>query len=232
MRKTLHRLCLIAVLVITGWLLVLPSPVKADGGPILKDPELWALLEEGQQTAVVTLKGDNTVDVDLFVSLLDSTGQSHEIVFFVPLGEEPTDFSVIEQTSLDFDREMTRELDEALREEAQFKSNMRLSLLSATLLINGGWMLPLAFPLLLTGCAGEEAPEATYETESSRVDIYGLNEDTDLEALINTTGIDSSVQETLSRMRGQRIAIVTLQTQPPLPPILIRWALVRHGQIL
>ena len=77
-------------------------------------------------------------------------------------------------------------------------------------------MLALSFPLLLSGCAGF-TPEETYETESSRVDIYGLDEDTDLEALINTTGLDPSVQETLSRLTGQRIAIVTLQTQPPLP---------------
>ena len=218
MQNKLCRLCLAAILVITGFLLIFPSPAKADGGPVLEDPELWALLKEGQQTAVVTLKNNNTVEVDLFASLLDNSGESHEIVFFVPLGKEPTDFSVIEQTSLDFDRELTWELDEALREEARFKRNMRLSLLPGALLINGGWMLPLGFLLLLSGCAGyEEAPEATYETESSRVDIYGLNEDTDLEALINTTGLDPSVQDTLSRLRGQRIAIVTLQTQPPLP---------------
>jgi hypothetical protein len=93
-----------------------------------------------------------------------------------------------------------------------------LSLLPAKLLTNGGWMLALCFPLLLSGCAGGIGPpEETYTTDSSRVDIYGLDEDTDLEALISTTGLDPSVQETLSRLTGQRIAIVTLQTQPPLP---------------
>ena len=217
MRNTLHRLCLAAIIVITVLLLVFPSPAKADGGPVLSDPELWAQLKEGQQTAVVTLKGNNTVDVDLFVSLLDESGQSHEVVFFVPLGTDPTAFSVIERTSLDFDQELTEGLDEALRKEVQSKRDIGLSLLSATLLINGGWMSPIGFALLLSGCAAAPAPEATYETDSSRVDIYGLDEDTDLEALINTTGLDSSVEETLSRLRGQRIAIVTLQTQPPLP---------------
>ena len=217
MRNVILRFCLNAVLVITGFLLAFPSPVKADGGPIVSGSELWAQLKEGQQTAVVTLKDNNTVDVDLFVSLLDSSGQSHEVVFFVPLGTGPTDFSVIERTSLDFDRELTEELDEALRKEAQSRRDIRLSLLSAMLLTNGGWMLPLWFPVLLSGCAHEASPEATYETDSSHVGIYGLDEDTDLEVLINTTGLDPSVQETLSRLRGQRIAIVTLQTQPPLP---------------
>jgi len=217
MRNALHRLCLATILVVTSLLLVPLSPAKADGGPILSDPELWAQLKEGQQTAVVTLKGNNTVDVDLFVSLLDSSGQSHEIVFFVPLGKDPTDFSVIERTSLDFDQELTEELDEAIRREVQNKRNIRLSLLSGTLLVNGGWMSAIWFPLLLSGCAAAPAPVATYETDSSRVDIYGLDKDTDLETLINITGLDPSVRSTLSRLRGQRIAIVTLQTQPPLP---------------
>jgi hypothetical protein len=197
-------------------LLSFPSAAIADGGPVLSDPELWAQLEEGQQTAVVTLKSDNTVDVDLFVSLLDSSGQSHEVVFFVPLGTDAADFSVMEKMSLDFDEELIQDLDRALRKEAESKANVLLSLLSATLLTNGGWMLAFCFPLLLGGCAGI-TPEETYETDSSRVDIYGLNEDTDLEALINTAGLDPSVQETLSRLTGQRIAIITLQTQPPPP---------------
>ena len=188
MRNVLKRLCLVTVLVITGFTLVFPSPVKADGGPVLSDPELWALLREGQQTAVVTLKGDNTADVDLFVSMLDSSGQSHEIVFFVPLGKEPAGFSVTERTSLDFDQELTEELDEALREVVQNKRNVNLSLLPASLVINGGWMLAVWVPLLLSGCAHEAGPEATYETDSSRVDIYGLDEDTDLVADL---GLDS-----------------------------------------
>jgi hypothetical protein len=211
------KLCLATIFIIATLLLSFPPSASADGGPILSDPELWAQLEEGQQTAVVTLKSDNTVDVDLFVSLLDSSGQSHEVVFFVPLGTDPADFSVREKTSLDFDEELIEELDEALRREAESKTDVWLSLLSPALLTNGGWMLALCFPLLLSGCAGPPSPEETYETDSSRVDIFGLDEDTDLEALINTSGLDPSVQETLARLTGQQIAIVTLQTQPPLP---------------
>jgi hypothetical protein len=210
------KFCAATILVIAGLLLSFPSPAVADGGPVLNDSELWAQLEEGQQTAVVTLKNDNTASVDLFVSLLDSTGESHEIVFFVPLGTNATDFSVMEETSLDFDRELIKGLDEALRREAENELNAWLSLLPPALLTNGGWLLAICLPLLLSGCAGNMA-EQTYETDSSRVDIYGLDEDTDLEDLINTTGLDPAVQETLTRLTGQRIAIVTLQTQPPVP---------------
>ena len=216
MRNILHKFSLTTVAVITILLLLPPLPTEADGGPVLSDTELWAQLKEGQQTAVVTLKDDNTVDVDLFVSLLDSSGQSHEVVFFVPLGEAPSAFNVIERTSLDFDKELTTKLDEAIRQQEDDKRNIRLSLLSVMLLTNGGWMSVIGLPLLLSGCAHEASPEANFETDSSRVDIYGLDEDTDLETLILTTGLDPSVQATLSRLRGQRIAIVTLQTQPQL----------------
>jgi len=218
-RNRRKRSCLATTLIIASLLLCFPAPAIADGGPVLSDPELWAQLEEGQQTAVVTLNGDDTVDVDLFVSLLDNSGESHEVVFFVPLGTEATGFNVTEKTSLDFDYELIQDLDYALRKEAESKTNMWLSLLPPALLTNGGWLLAVGLPLLLSGCSGGIGPpEDTYETESSRVDIYGLDEDTDLEALINTTGLDPSVQETLSRLTGQRIAIVTLQTQPPLSP--------------
>jgi hypothetical protein len=210
------RLCLAITFIIVSLLLSFTSPAVADGGPFIKDAEIWAQLEEGQQTAVVAIKDDNTVDVDLFVSMMDNSGQSHEVVFFVPLGTAPMGFQVIEKTSLDFDDELIEELDEALRREAQSKRDVFVSLFSATLLTNGGWLMVLCLPLLLSGCTGYAPPEETYETDSSRVDIYGLDEDSDLEALINTTGLDPSVHETLSRLRGQRIAIVTLQTQPPL----------------
>jgi hypothetical protein len=198
------KLCLATSLIIASLLVSLPSPAIADGG-IVSDSVLWAQLEEGEQTAVVTLKGDNTVDVDLFVSLLDSSGDSHEVVFFVPLGTGPSDFNVTEKTSLDFDQELTKELDDALRKQAEDKGNIWLSLLPATLLTNGGWMLAVWIPLLRSG----------YDWVWGLGGGGGTPSPEDLEALINTTGLDPSVQETLSRLAGQRIAVVTLQTQPP-----------------
>jgi hypothetical protein len=225
MRRTRY-VCrfLAAIAVMATPLLALPAPVMADGGPILSDPQLWAQLEEGQQIAVITLGSSNTARVDLFISMLDRSGESHEIVFFLPLGMDPTDFSVVEETSLDFDQAQTEELDHILTTEAYrvvgYKRIVRLSLLLGTLFINGAWSWPLWLLLPLSGCAvgtpyaPVEGPIATYETESSRVDIYGVDEDTDLQGLIRTTGLDPAVQETLSRFQGQQIAIVTLQTQP------------------
>ena len=126
-----------------------PSRAFADGGPILSDPELWALIDEGQQIAVVTLGEGHQVQVDLFISLLDRSGEAHEIVFFLPLSENPFDFHVEEVNSLDFDQGITQELDEILHEEfaraAFYQSNILFSLLPGTMLMNGS----LSWPFLI-----------------------------------------------------------------------------------
>lgn len=213
MRKFIHVLLATTLGLVA--LLAFPAIALADGGPILTDPELWASLKEGQQTAVIKLNADDTASVDLFVTMLDGTQQSHEIVYFVPLGISPQDFKAAEETSLDFDQSLTTQLDDAIKDAAQEKNNMRAYLLAPSAAISGGWMLPLYIPFALTGCASS-TPESTIETESSSISIYGLGEDTDLEDLINTTGLDVSVKDTLSRLRGQKIAVITLQTRPQL----------------
>ena len=213
---------LVNIVVMAVLLLSLPAPAMADGGPVLSDPQLWAQLEEGQQIAVVRLGNGNTARVDLFISMLDRSGVSHEVVFFLPLGTDPSGFSVIEETSLEFDQAVTQELDQILLREARrtlsYRKNVHWALLLGTLFINGAWSWPLWLLWTLAGCAApvaQLAPIATYETESSQVAIYGMDEDTDLQALIETTGLDPAVQETLARLEGQQIAVITLQTQPP-----------------
>lgn len=209
----------VTLTVIGALLLALPTPALADGGPILTERQLWAQLAEGKQIAVVRLGSAQTAQVDLFISLLDQSGESHKIVFFVPLGAEAANFRVVEETSSTFEGALTRQLDDALKaatdRQAALKDNVRYSLLAGSLLINGGWSWPLWLVLfVLSGCAPAQAPIATFETPSSQVAIYGLEEDTDLQALISTTGLDPAVQQTLSRLKGQRIAIINLQTQP------------------
>jgi hypothetical protein len=199
----------IAVILI---LLVLPGKARGDGGPVV-GPALWRFLTEGQQVAVVELRNADTADVTLFISLLDSTGESHEVTFFVPLGSSASNFSVYEQDLFTFDQANTRDLDNILYQEVQRKQQAVASLFAATLLTNGIWLLPLWLPSILSGCAAGE-PIATFETDSSQVSIYGLDENTDLDALITTTGLDPAVKETLRRLQGQRIAVVDLQTTP------------------
>jgi hypothetical protein len=219
-KPTHNRWFAVATAVALVLALALPVPVAADGGPVLSDPQLWALLKEGQQTAVISLGSGNSAYVDLFVTMLDQSGQSHQVTFFVPLGKNAAQFRTVEETSREFDESVTEPLDAILRAEVErqagYKTSVRGSLLLGTLLINGGWSWPIWLLGLLSGCgvAGVPAPIATYETASSQVSIYGVDEDTDLQMLIQTTGLSPAVQETLSRLRGQQVAIVTLQTQP------------------
>ena len=190
----------------------MPSiPARADGGPIV-GPYLWKILEEGQQIAVVTLVDTETAKIDLFISILDSSGESHEIVFFIPLGAEAGEFYVRETDSLNFDERNTYRWDVALNEETKSRHETISYLFGATLLTNGIWVMPLWLPLIFSGC-GAPPPEATFDTDSSQISIYGLDEDTDLESLISVTGLDASVRETLSRLRGQKIAVVNLNTE-------------------
>jgi hypothetical protein len=40
------------------------TPVRDDGGPIVKDPEVWVQLEEDEQIAVVRLGEEDTAQTD------------------------------------------------------------------------------------------------------------------------------------------------------------------------
>ena len=214
--------CWFAMAVITVLALALPPTAGADGGPILSDPQLWAQIEEGQQTAVVRLARGDEAQVDLFISMLDRTGESHEIRFFLPLGPRASRFEVAERSSLEFDRDLTEDLDATIlsetRRQLSYKRNIRWALLLGTTLINGAWTWPLWLLWSLGGCAAttDIAPIGLYETESSQVAVYETDQDTDLKALIETAGLDPSVQQTLARFAGQQIAVITMQTQPPL----------------
>ena len=218
-QECLWRLLLGSVLV-AALLLGRSCPALADGGPVLSDPQLWSLLKEGQQIGVVTLGRDEALHVDLFISMLDQSGESHEITYFLPLGQQSSAFQVKERTSLDFDQSFTQHLDTTLKVEAlrqsSYRNGVRWSLLLGTLLLNGGWSWPLWLVWSLASCApmGSVAPIATFETPSSQVAIYALDQNTDLAALIRTTGLDPVVRDTLARFQGQQIAVVKLRTQP------------------
>jgi hypothetical protein len=209
-----------ALLIMVGLVLALalPSLAEADGGPILSDPELWAMIDEGQQIAVVQLRQDSTAQVDLFISLTDRSGQSHEVTFFLPLGVSAADLSMVEETSYAFDEALgTYAIDSKLEAERRrkdsFREGVQVALLVGTLTTHGAWFSPPAF-ISLIGWGIGAAPVATFETPSSQVAVYDINPETDLQALIETTGLDPKVKETLAALEGQQIAVIKLQTQP------------------
>ncbi len=192
-----------------------PAAALADGGPIV-EPSLYARLKEGQQVAVVTIKDLQTVSVELFVSILDETGVSHEITYFVPLGVDAGGLSVGETDSVTFSRSYTNEFDTRIFEYREQSRQFTETLFAGALLANGAWLAPVWIPVFLTGCdAGSAlAPVSSFTTESSEVSVFDVSEDTDVDALAATAGLDPSVAEALSRVRGQQIAVVKLHTAP------------------
>lgn len=217
MSRVSRNLIRLFFLFIIAVLVFKPLHAEADGGPIAPY-EVWTALKEGHQVAVVTIKDEDTTQIDLFISLLDKTEESHEVVFFVPLGTDAANFNVVERKITTFDRLKTTGLDNILRESETRKQQALHALFTGTLLSNGVWLIPLWAPMLLSGCgvASYEAADATFQTDSSQISIFSINDATDLEALINTAGLDVSVKETLASLRGQQIAVVNMQTHPQL----------------
>jgi hypothetical protein len=205
-----------SVLITLALLLAQVEPALADGGLVVP-PDIWAMIDEGQQPAVVQLQDANTVLVDLFITMVDRSGKSHQVVFFIPLGQQSSNFNVLEERSLDFDEALTKELDEQIRaygeQQATYKNDIRAGLILGTLATNGLWTWLISLPLLSAGCAGAPTPKATFATESSTISIYALDQSTSINDLITASGLDPSVRQTLENLRGQEIAVVRLQTQ-------------------
>ena len=192
---------------------IIPTPVSADGGPMV-DPLLFAQLQEGQQVAVIRLQDNNTTSVDLFVSILDKTGESHDVTYFVPLGIGPRNFQVTQEDSVSFANSQTANLDQLIFQNYQQNQQILEGLFAGALLTNGVWLTPLWLPMLLNSCSSPSAPVATFTTPSSQISIFNIDETTDLDALISTTGLNPSVKDALSRLKGQQIAVINLETSP------------------
>jgi hypothetical protein len=191
-----------------------PAPAFADGGPIVPS-DLWDNLKEGHQIAVISVIGQDEANIDLFISILDKTAESHEVIFFVPIGKDATFLNAYEQSLFDFDMLNTARLDQIIRNSVTTRQHAVQALFAGALLTNGAILSPLWATILLTGCSGAaQQPEATIQTESSEINIFGIDENTDLAALIETTGLAPSVYDTLNKLKGQKVAIVKLHTQP------------------
>ncbi len=192
----------------------IPTPAFADGGPIVP-ADLWDNLKEGHQIAVINVIRQDEAMVDLFISIQDKTTESHEVIFFVPIGKDAAFHNAYEQDLYDFNRYNTTGLDQIIRDSVTTRQHAVQALFAGALLTNGAILSPLWATVLLTGCSrGEQQPEATILTESSEINIFGIDDNTDLNALIETTGLAPSVYDTLSTLQGQRIAVVKLHTQP------------------
>jgi hypothetical protein len=108
----------------------------------------------------------------------------------------------------------TVNLDQIIFQGYQQNRQFITNLFGGALLTNGVWLTPLWLPMLLSSCSGPASPVSSFTTDSSQVDIFNIDQTTDLDALISTTGLDASVKDTLARLQGQQIAVIKLNTSP------------------
>ena len=121
---------------------------------------------------------------------------------------------------------LNTQLQKAARETREYQKRVQTAVLvPGSFMIPGSggtWLIEFIFMMTtlsdISAGLGPEAygapsPEMTIWTEHSRTEIYALDGTTNLDALIATTGLSPAVQDTLHRYRGQRLAIITLQTQ-------------------
>lgn len=86
------------------------SRARADG-MLLVPGEMLRHFAEQSQIAVVEVRPDETVHVDLFISLLDTSGESHEVHFLLPLQTMPGEFGAEELSVWEFRRSRIDRLD-------------------------------------------------------------------------------------------------------------------------
>jgi len=199
---------------------------RADG-MLVAPSHMLAFFSEQAQVAVIEVKPDRTVAVDLFVSLLDTSGQSHEVHFLLPLQTMPAEFRVEELTLATFQERLVRPLEELFQRAAEARRNREQTLTrlyTASSLLSG----PCAFAVdwAWTGWPGSglgraasggpitPPPALSVQTEHSQVDVYrALNKD-ELAALAKMRELPESVRKALTSYVGKPFALLRLRTQP------------------
>jgi hypothetical protein len=95
---------------------------------------------------VIHLAKGDTAQVDLFITLVDRSGKSHQVIFFIPLGKETRGFKVVEELSRAFDDALTKQLDKEIRSYGErifsYKKTVQAELFLGALLTNGLWIYP------------------------------------------------------------------------------------------
>lgn len=189
---------------------------------------------EQSQLALVEVRPDRTVQVDLFISLLDISGQSREVYFLLPLQTMPKEFGAREVTAKRFAEEKLRPLD-ALLEKAwqeRVKDVRRVyalygvsALLSGPLglLWAGPWGLELKWAGAVAGASEPPVPRISVKTEHAKADVYPALKLDELRSLAGLPELPSTVRNALTAYVGRPFALVRLRTVAPTVPIGGRW---------
>ncbi|HUT74294.1 MAG TPA: hypothetical protein VM221_05620 [Armatimonadota bacterium] len=217
--------------------LVLLIPQRSLGdGMVIAPSSVLGYLSEQTQIAVVEVKSDFTVGVHLFISLLESSGQSRQVHFLLPLQTMPREFTVREQTLEAFSNQHVKPLDRIYEAARAEQSRMRMdtvrgyalgSLLAGPYSMAVGavavwetrsWQAvsPADAPAARRGVS-VPVPELSVETKHSRTDVYRALKREELAALASLPSLPEAVGNALAGYEGRPFALVRLRTVPAPP---------------
>jgi len=203
----------------------------ADGGFIPKEPSAYFSLREDQQIAVIDVLDRENIEVNMFLSLTDRSNTSNEVIFFLPVYEKPRGFMVEEMGYDSFNRNYTKEYDDFIEKNTQWREDAK----SRILLSSGlGWMTAggPAFLSLLSwqlgvfkvgqgmsstdslGGSRSLKPDNVYVTAHSITEAYGVSSEEDLEALLSMSNISEEAKQRVRDYGASYLYLITLKTVP------------------
>jgi hypothetical protein len=204
------------------------SPSARADGMLLAPGYMLRHFAEQSQIAVVEVERDRTARVDLFISLLDTSGESHEVRFLLPLQTMPGEFGAEELSVWEFRRSRIDPLDTVFFVAAAEARRHRRAMgnafaLGAVLACPGGTVAArLVFPVFArdsiqtAGAAHMGVPVAalTVTTEHTRAEVFDQLAPEELAALAELPELPDTVREALGGYVGKPFALVRLRTVP------------------
>jgi len=206
---------------------------QADG-MLIAPSETLRHFSEQTQTAVIDVRPDKTAQVNLFISLMDTSGKSNEVYHFLPLQTLPKKFEVKEETLADAEEQLTEQFyqmyDDAWREQRQVRKDLSSARMYGALCGGPGALAVFGIPdrrpkYFAAGLSQKSAgdfgagiaapqPAISVQTTHSRTDIYKALKPEEIGALTKTANLPDKVNQTLRQYAGRPFALLLLQTLP------------------
>lgn len=206
--------------IIIGLLIFFASSyVSADGIGIPPDPSVYYNISESQQIAVIDIKEENIFNVDMFISLVDNSGQSNEITFVLPFYDKPNNFHVEEETYNEFNNRITGTLDAFIRRNDRVKERVRDDFVVFCMLGNIGIGSPISILIWQLGVfniggGGEIQPEEIIVTEHTQVEVYNISDSNILRNLLNQLNLSEEVKQKMLLFDGKYLYFIKIKTIP------------------
>jgi hypothetical protein len=230
----------IRLVILVGMWICSMSVVWADGMPIAP-PSLMRFFAEQTQIALIEVKRDKTVTVDLFISLQDSSGKSNQLYHLLPLQTVPQDFRVVEKTLPQFKEQKLSGIDAKFRESVEQKEAQKRSSYNSFItgsLLAGPVALYISGPVWQqqhrpNNIIGDEAyggmphqgapgalgpmPVLTATTTHAVAQVYAALKPEEIARLTQTATLPEAVNAALRQYAGRPFALMKLQTIPSPP---------------